>query len=280
MKTLSPLAHLCLAGTVLAAATIVGCKQLADAASKAGADSQTVGLLQAGSKFEEMNVDAGKRESIGQSVAVSLTSQKGLDSDDALQEYVNLVGLTVAAASEKPDLVYTFGVLDSDDLNAFSAPGGYVLITKGALRMMRDESELAGVLAHEIGHVCKDHSIKAIQGSKFYDGVVTGAAALSKPGAEEQLVKSLGESSKLVIGRNFSQKEEYEADAEAIKTLKNAGYDPNGLGRFLARMPVSKEALPTHPHGPERIAKLNALAGANSTGQTLADRYAMNVKVN
>ena len=85
--------------------------------------------------------------------------------NDALQRYVNEVGRWVSLQGERPDLAWHFGVIDSDDINAFSAPGGYIFITKGLYRTLQNEAELAGVLGHEIGHVLKRHHLKLLQKS-------------------------------------------------------------------------------------------------------------------
>src|SRR4029079_19055889 len=93
-----------------------------------------------------------RQDEIGQAIAVAITNRYPLSSDTQLTDYVNLVGLTVASVAPNADINYSFGVLDTPEVGAYSAPGGYIFITRGALGMLQDESELAGVLAHEVAH--------------------------------------------------------------------------------------------------------------------------------
>lgn len=94
--------------------------------------------------------------------------------DRALTRYVALVGNAVAAHSDRPDLRYYFAVLDADEVNAFAAPGGFVFVTRGALRLMRDEAALGGVLGHEIAHVALRHGVDAIKAQKQKELAVFG----------------------------------------------------------------------------------------------------------
>ncbi|HWU81844.1 MAG TPA: M48 family metalloprotease, partial [Methylophilaceae bacterium] len=106
--------------------------------------------------------DKGEAE-IGSGVAANLLGAAPLVQDDKLQAYVSRLGWWLAMQTERADLSWRFGVLDSDTVNAFAAPGGYVFITRGLLLRMRNEAELAGVLSHEIAHVLKRHHLNAIQ---------------------------------------------------------------------------------------------------------------------
>jgi predicted Zn-dependent protease len=122
-------------------------------------------LLQSGKNFLDMlDLDNPKRqEDLGQSIAVAISNRYPVSRNRALNEYVNLVGLTVASVSPKPELKFAFGVLETNDVGAYSTPGGYVFVTRGALALMNDESELAGVLAHEVAHVVANHGIEAVK---------------------------------------------------------------------------------------------------------------------
>ena len=110
-------------------------------------------------------VDEPHEIEIGSGIASKLLGAAPLLADPGIQHYVNKVGLWLALQTERPDLPWHFGVLDSPNVNAFAAPGGYIFITRGLLRKMHDEDELAGVLAHEISHVIKKHHLIAIQKS-------------------------------------------------------------------------------------------------------------------
>ena len=108
-------------------------------------------------------VDEAGEVEIGQGVAANLLGAAPLVNDEALQAYVNQLGWWLAQQTERRDLNWRFGVLDTDSVNAFAAPGGYVFITKGLLLNMRSEAELAGVLAHEISHVLQRHHLNYIK---------------------------------------------------------------------------------------------------------------------
>ena len=100
---------------------------------------------------------------LGREISGSLLGAAPLVKDESLQKYVNQVGRWVASQSERADLPWKFGVIESTDLNAFAAPGGYVLITKGLYQKLQNEAQLAGVLGHEIAHVTKKHQLKVLQ---------------------------------------------------------------------------------------------------------------------
>ncbi|MDO9394578.1 MAG: M48 family metalloprotease, partial [Methylotenera sp.] len=109
------------------------------------------------------NPSTAEEIALGREITGNLLGAAPLVKNEALQKYVNSVGRWVASQSERPDLPWHFGVIESDDLNAFAAPGGYVMITKGLYKKMSNEAQLAGVLGHEIGHVVAKHQLKVLQ---------------------------------------------------------------------------------------------------------------------
>ena len=210
---------------------------------------------------------------IGRQIAGNLLGAAPLVADKKLQKYVNNVGRWIALQSERPDLAWHFGVIDSSDINAFAAPGGYVFVTLGLYRLLNDEAELAGVLAHEIGHVVKKHHLKILQQSRMIDfgsrligkQVDAGIAGLIGSGAE-------------IVSRSLDKGAEFEADRIGVVLASRAGYDPYGLPVVLQR--IGQHAaddgsvallFKTHPHPDERLAKLgeamdnhfDALGGLN-----------------
>ncbi len=120
-----------------------------------------------------MFTDADEQQ-LGAKVSDMLRRKYGVVQDEAVHKYVSLVGTVLAQASSRPNLNWTFIVLDTDGINAFAAPGGYMHITRGALALLQNEAELAGVLGHEISHVTGKHTIHAIQKNK---AVQAGASA-------------------------------------------------------------------------------------------------------
>jgi predicted Zn-dependent protease len=243
-------------------------------------DSRTQRILDTGSKTADL-LDLGnaqRQEEIGQSVAIGITNKYPLSTDAALNDYVNLVGLTVASVSPDPSINYAFGVLETPEVAAYSAPGGYVFISRGALAMIEDESELAAVLAHEVAHVSLHHGIDALRRSKAASAGVSAVQINSNRAV--QFGQLIDEAVNIAL-RPFGQPEEMAADAQAVKYLADAGYDPKGLLRFLQRLQTASTSggglMSTHPRTPDRIAAVQRQAG-NATGATLKERYAANVK--
>ena len=208
---------------------------------------------------------------IGQQIAGNLLGAAPLVRDDTLQRYVNRVGRWVSLQSERPDLAWHFGVIESDDINAFAAPGGYVFLTKGLYRKLKNEAELAGVLAHEVGHVIRKHHLKLLQKSQ-------GIAALggilgSKLKDENQLVQNLIGSGAEIVARGLDKDAEYEADRIGVVLTARAGYDPYALPAVLAEIGhVAKNdksvslLFKTHPHPEDRLGHLSEAVGDKLDG--------------
>jgi predicted Zn-dependent protease len=179
---------------------------------------------------------------IGRAVAANILSRYPLLDNSSVTDYVNKVGLTVAAVSERPYTYggYHFAVLNTDATNAFACPGGIVFITKGLLELTKNEDELAGVLAHEVAHVAHNDGISAIKKSRWTKlGVDTAMAAGSHfaPGDVKALTDAfsgvVGDVTKKVLNNQYGRKAEKKADASALGYMHEAGYDPNALVALL-----------------------------------------------
>jgi len=198
------------------------------------------------------------------------------DKDANLEEYVALVGLSVALESDRPETFkgYHFGVVNSSDINAFAAPGGFIFVTTGALKQMENEDELAGVLSHEIGHVNlrhpEEHANKAADQAGVMDILGSGghlaAGILSFMGKKTAsdnlatLTKGFGSVldgfTKELIVNGYGRESELAADALGVKVLCRPGvrYNPNALKEFIARLPKKERgAWSTHPELDGRI---------------------------
>jgi predicted Zn-dependent protease len=248
---------------------------------RVGGSSNAAQLLGAGAKaVQALSLSDQDARDIGEAVSLAIIEDSGVVSNDTLQAYVTKVGLTLAAVSSKPEIQYTFGVLDTDEINAYSAPGGFVFITRGAIARMRDEAELAGVLAHEVAHVAREHGLKAVKGAGLVDA---GSKALTASSGEVAAFSPMVDFLTTNFKKAWSPGDESDADAEAVKYLKLAGYDPSGLARFLEREGVGAAAsargmsMPTHPPTAQRVAKLKSLAG-NASGATLTERFEKNTR--
>lgn len=217
--------------------------------------------------------------------AVILGGVKPLD-DPAVQDYVNQVGVWVASQSERAALPWRFAVLDSDAVDAFAAPGGYVFVTRGLLLSLHNEAELAGVLGHEISHVVMRHHLRALQKAARLDlGKDAVDVAMELRGQNSQLFDSVTGAAKDLYARGLDKDDEYEADRRGVVLAARAGYDPYAFLSVLQTLdsfdPDSNAVellLATHPTPDDRLQALAAaMSGkmeAYSHQAEGADRYA------
>jgi len=220
--------------------------------------------------------------SLGREIAGNLLGAAPLVKDEALQKYVNSVGRWVASQSERPDLPWRFGVIESEDLNAFAAPGGYIMLTKGLYRKLGNEAQLAGVLGHEIGHVVKKHQLKVLQKQQMLN---IGAGFLSdKYAKDNKLVSKAIGSGAEICARGLDKSAEYEADRLGLSYATRAGYEPFGLPDVLQTIGQTNKndssvtlLFKTHPHPDERLANLSNAVGNRldniKGGKTLESRF-------
>ena len=223
---------------------------------------------------------------VGREVSAKVVAFFHLYKDEALTRYVNMVGATVAAQAERQDITYHFAVLDSDDINAFSAPGGYIFITRGAVVLCEDESELAGVLAHEVGHVAGKHVLKIVERDKALRAGMEEAKD-RMPGSAYLHKMSKGILIKL-IDQGLAPSDEYDADQRGVKYSHAAGYPADGLARFLTKLDQATEQggksfwTRTHPPVKDRNARIQQTITAqhweDADRPKLADRFAAETK--
>lgn len=207
---------------------------------------------------------------IGRTVSALILSRYPVYRNDALTRYINTVGHSVVVYSDRPETYagYHFLILDSEEVNALSAPGGFIFITKGLLKRCRDEEMLAAILAHEVGHVSAKHGLQSIKKSRLIDAFkIIGQEATQKYGPERlaQLTNIfedvLGDIAERLIERGYDRKYEYEADKISVKIASRTGYSPQGLLDFLQTMvDDSSKAGPkgwfkTHPSARDRMGR-------------------------
>ncbi|HEX6162802.1 MAG TPA: M48 family metalloprotease [Vicinamibacterales bacterium] len=203
---------------------------------------------------------------IGQQQDAEIRREMGVYDDPALQRYVNDIGQELARNSHRPNLPWSFTIVDSPAINAFALPGGYVYLTRGILAYLDDESELAGVLGHEIAHVTARHAAQAYtrQAQASLGLAILGIFVPStRPFAD------LGATGLGVLFLRHGREAELEADRLGVEYESAAGYDPSGVPRFLttlARVKAMSERgvpnwLSTHPDPGTRVAKAEPVAG-------------------
>ena len=215
---------------------------------------------------------------IGRTVAATvLTQYKPLAKED-LNGYLNRIGQSLAQFSTRPETFggYHFIALDSDEINAFAAPGGLILATRGLLKCCQNEDELAAVLAHEIGHVEKQHGLRAIKTGRLNSALTILAVEAGKNLAGEQLAEvtqafdeSINDITGTLMNSGYSRKLEYEADAAAVAILKQSGYQPGALAAMLENMAKNWDAsrrdfAATHPAPADRLAELRKIGVVSS----------------
>lgn len=214
-------------------------------------------------------ISTDKEIEIGRGIAATIAGRYPVSQDTALTAYVNLVGLAVAGEAPRPDIAYRFAVLETPDINAFAAPGGYIFVTRGALALMQNEAELAGVLAHEVGHVNRRHVIEGIRKADFMREVRDQAGLTG-----ERLDRVVGQGSN-VLFTGLSREDEFQADSLGVLYAASAGYDPGGLGGFVARLESrreggARELFATHPPPSARLARITTeIQRENLTGGAL-----------
>lgn len=217
---------------------------------------------------------------IGRQATGNLLGAAPLVKDPKLQKYINILGRWIASHSERAGYKWRFGVIDSNDINAFAAPGGYVFVTRGLYGLLRNESELAGVLAHEVAHVVHKHHLKILQQGRLVEE--GSKIAVSAIGETDQIKNMIGNGAEIFV-RSLDKKAEYEADRTAVVLAARAGYDAFGLPAVLQAIShFAKDdgsvalLFKTHPHPDERLEQLDEAIGNrldNLKGATLEKRF-------
>jgi predicted Zn-dependent protease len=213
-------------------------------------------------------IDEPEEIEIGHGIAANLLGASPLLPDTKAQQYVNQVGRWLSLHTERPDLPWQFGVLDSTDINAFATPGGTIFITNGLLQRLNNESELAGVLAHEIAHVLRKHHLAALQKAARMDIASELAGEVLKGKADSAVLDKAIKAGTEVYARGLDKNDEFEADRMGIVIATRAGYDPYGLPAVLQMLDSinaqdSSLALmfKTHPAPHDRLSLLDKEMG-------------------
>ena len=223
---------------------------------------------------------------VGRAVAARIAATYPLYRNNSLTDYLNQIGQTIALHTEKPTTFggYHFAILDSQEINAFACPGGIILITRGMMASVKNEEELAAVLAHEIAHVIHRDGISAIQSSRWSEAlVVIGSSAAREFGRKDtaKLVSlfegSIDDVVKTLVVNGYGRDQEIAADAAALKYLAAAGYDPQGLTGYLKRLEEAGHGskggiLTTHPGTDERLEKVTQASIPSVDTSTVARR--------
>ena len=245
-------------------------------------------VVSGGSKLSKAAFGVSDEEEIkiGREVAANLAARYGLVDDAATVHYVNLVGQAVVRHCDRKKIPYHFGILRTAEINALAAPGGYIFITQGLLDSLKDESELAGVLAHEVSHVVRQHIIKAIRQANLLGAGQDLAAAT---GSDVSKYAQLSDFSINLLSKGLSRGDELEADKLGTILASKVGYDAKGLRRSIESIAAKQQTAlflaqfnKTHPPAADRLKIIDQAIRQNhfsDKGQKLPERFLQSAKV-
>ena len=236
-------------------------------------------------KIADLRMSDSDERKLGEHVSAKLRQDFGVYQDKDVTRYVSLVGSVLAQASSRPQLDWQFIVLDTDGVNAFATPGGIVHITRGALGLIKNEAELAGVLGHEITHITAKHTVRSIQKNKLVS--LTADEVGSSGGLAQSVLSKLGEAAySNVINNSFDRDDEMESDKIGVTLASRAGYAPGVLADVLNRINDRNKdreepngLFASHPLIRDRIAAIAKVIKDQKLGgtATVAARYTKHV---
>jgi beta-barrel assembly-enhancing protease len=242
-------------------------------------------------KIEDIIEDVKAEITFGRDIAAQILGRYPLYDGGYLNQYVNLVGHAVARQGNRPEITYNFAIIQSDEINAYATPGGYIFITTGAIRQMRDEAELAGVLAHEVAHVTQRHIVKEldIKGEeKSAEAGLTHFLGGTGDPARVAFAQAVDKALVLLFEKGLKQADEFEADRVGTLIAATTGYDASGLSRYLSEVkrsqgPNTAILSHTHPAFDVRIERLRQFLAAEGLDESLApslrDRFKRSVQL-
>lgn len=231
----------------------------------------------------ELSVDDVRAEiSFGREIAARVLGREPLYEQAELTRYVSLVGNALALHSTRPELQFYFAVLDSEHINAYSTPGGYVFVTRGALKKMTSEAELAAVLAHEIAHVQQRHIVNALN-IRAHEENKLGAWMAALVGGSGETAKvaffqAVDKATDVLFVDGFNVRDELDSDRVALLLLANSGYDPGALRSVLQGVENTDTAKSiqekrTHPPSTERLSGINDALQKSGMTSTAAPHW-------
>lgn len=210
---------------------------------------------------------------VGRTVAATILSTYRIYDNSEAQAYINRIGDLITYQSDRPNVFggYHFMVLDSDEINAFAAPGGFIFVTRGMLRCTDSEDAVAAVLAHEIAHVTHKHGLRSIKKSRWTRVATLLGVEAAKNYSSQELATlvstfegSIDDIINTLVVNGYSRDYEIEADRTAVVLLGRVGYDPAALLDMLHLMekqlkPGGMDFAKTHPAPSARIREINAM---------------------
>ena len=244
--------------------------------SESQAQSINKGATAVAKTFEDITPE--QEYYIGRTVAARVVDKYKPYNDEKANHFLNVLGQTLAQASKLPETFggYHFLILDSDEINAFAAPGGLIFVTRGMIGCCKHEDALAAVLAHEIGHIQGRHGLQAIKKSRVTSALTTLALEGAKSFGKKELAEltstfedSISDITSTLINNGYSRAFERDADMAAVSILQAVGYDANGLVDMLSVMkeklkPGGLDFAKTHPSPDSRISDIQKHIGKHA----------------
>jgi beta-barrel assembly-enhancing protease len=172
---------------------------------------------------------------LGQQYSAQVDSQLPILHDAALERYINLLGDSIAHVTSRADLDWHFSIVNTDVVNAFALPGGFIYVNRGIIERADKMDELAGVMAHEIGHVVKRHSVKQMQQAQGANVGLTLSCILTNVCESQAAQEAINVGGTIVFAK-FSRQDEMEADEEGFSYLVKAGINPQGMVSFFQKL--------------------------------------------
>lgn len=240
--------------------------------------SQAEGIFSAGSKLVKSQEDLTSEQEyyLGRAVSAQVLAKYPPRLTPGVTKYLNQIGHSIAGFSDTPETFngYRFALIDSAEINAVSAPGGFVYMTTGLFNILPDEDCVAAIVAHEIAHVVKRHGVKAVSNASLFSALSDFSSQAASVAASQVsspidlgpitgvFAQSASEITEKLLARGYDRRQEYEADLYAANLLSRAGYDPRALLKVLSILDTSSDVpkqggwFETHPSPRDRAEEL------------------------
>ncbi len=229
--------------------------------------SQSADLLQLlikGAQIAQLsNMSDAQETALGEQTNQSIGNEVKISRNPAMTSYIDRIGQRLARNSTRPNLKYTFQVVEDDNINAFATMGGFVYVNTGLMKAADNEAQLASVIGHEIGHIAGRHSLQHIKQAAIAQGVT------SLLGVDRDQIVQIGVQVALTLPN--SRQDEYDADRRGLTTMIQTGYAPSAMPEFMKKLISGKsspEFLSSHPAVPERVANLQRMIPAAYRNRT------------
>jgi beta-barrel assembly-enhancing protease len=221
-------------------------------------------IKRGGELIQLTNISEAQEADIGKQLNERIAKDMKLSSSSALAKYVNEIGQKIVAQGDRPNLKYTFQVVDDDSVNAFATMGGYLYVNKGLLKIADNEAQLASVIGHEAGHITGKHALKRLQSA------AKAQLGLSVLGVKTNVLVDIGY--ELLLNRPNGRQAEFDADVRGLKMLSKAGYAQPEMVSFMRKLIGNGATVPTilstHPDTRDRVAALEDQIKRNPTTGT------------